>query len=161
MRKYQTTTWSFFFQTRLIWLLCLGHWTNQDFLHSIWHLLSLIGSLTASSGVTHLFMSDLQSKRKQWLNFSLWSREIYFFKRGLFRFRSRNKLWCTFLFCESVAFLRKNLNRKKSHHTKDRPKNKQKPSLILRNFINIYRMWVFKITMRCFAVFSSNNWFDP
>lgn len=63
-RKYQTTTWSFFFQTRLIWLLCLGHWTNQDFLHSIWHLLSLIGSLTASSGVTHLFMSDLQNSQR-------------------------------------------------------------------------------------------------
>lgn len=54
----------FFFQTRLIWLLCLGHWTNQDFLHSIWHLLSLIGSLTASSGVTHLFMSDLQNSQR-------------------------------------------------------------------------------------------------
>lgn len=53
-----------FFQTRLIWLLCLGHWTNQDFLHSIWHLLSLIGSLTASSGVTHLFMSDLQNSQR-------------------------------------------------------------------------------------------------
>lgn len=63
-RKYQTATWSFFFQTRLIWLLCLGHWTNQDFLHSIWHLLSLIGSLTASSGVTHLFMSDLQNSQR-------------------------------------------------------------------------------------------------
>lgn len=54
----------FFFQTRLIRLLCLGHWTNQDFLHSIWHLLSLIGSLTASSGVTHLFMSDLQNSQR-------------------------------------------------------------------------------------------------
>lgn len=53
-----------FFQTRLIWLLCLGHWTNQDFLHSIWHLLSLIGSLTPSSGVTHLFMSDLQNSQR-------------------------------------------------------------------------------------------------
>lgn len=159
MRKYQTTTWSFFFQTRLIWLLCLGHWTNQDFLHSIWHLLSLIGSLTASSGVTHLFMSDLQNSQRG--NSDSTSPRDLLSKRGLFRFRSRNKLWCTFLFCESVAFLRKNLNRKKSQHTKDRPKNKQKPSLILRNFINIYRMWVFKITMRCFAVFSSDNWFDP
>lgn len=53
-----------FFQTRLIWLLCLGHWTNQDFLHSIWHLLSLFGSLTGSSGVTHLFMSDLQNSQR-------------------------------------------------------------------------------------------------
>lgn len=54
----------FFFQTRLIWLVCLGHWTDKDFLHSIWHLLSSIGSLTSSSGVTHLFMSDLQNSQR-------------------------------------------------------------------------------------------------
>lgn len=157
MTNYQSTTWSFFFQTRLIWLVCLGHWTDKYFLHSFWHLISSIGSLTSSSGVTHLFIVKEEIVTQLLL---VISRDLLS-KRGLFRFRSRNKLWCTFLFSESVAFLRKNLNRKQSQHTKDRPKNKQKPSLILRNFINIYRMWVFQRTMRCFAVFSSDNRFDP